>query len=104
MVSVVFDAQSLSNQIYSPIDDTNEINKSNNEDITLPYGTGIAGYVAATGVALNIANAYEVSFFFFLILIVIHANGFRMRDLIVQLIKKLDIRQKVFYVYQYLTN
>lgn len=90
LVSVVFDAQSLGKQIISSNTDTNvTVNDNNNstdlkndrlnsngssnesklaidsvnnasERIKLPYGIGIAGYVASTGVPLNIPNAYLV--------------------------------------------
>lgn len=61
LVSVVFDAQSLNKQISS-----NEVIKQSicnddtksNEQIKLPYGIGIAGYVASTGLPLNITDAY----------------------------------------------
>jgi hypothetical protein len=70
LVSVVFDEQSLGKQILSPNDESKSIikplispgedilNTCQSEQIKLPYGIGIAGYVASTGIALNIPNAY----------------------------------------------
>ena len=71
LVSVVFDAKS--NEKLSPgSNEEEEMNNfvnhqdnffNNNSEIKLPYGMGIAGIVAATGVPLNISDAYKDSRF-----------------------------------------
>lgn len=55
LISLVFDAQSTnsSKQSFTAACDIE------NEKIRIPYGKGIAGYVAATGQALNIQDAYQ---------------------------------------------
>lgn len=71
---MVFDAQSLKNSTES-IDSnrnstdgesffTDNANMLNFDQIKFPYGIGIAGYVASTGVALNIQDAYMVKTFY----------------------------------------
>jgi transcriptional regulator with GAF, ATPase, and Fis domain len=65
LVSVVFDAKSnekLRNDdknIFSQDNVCNSDNNSINNEIKLPYGMGIAGIVAATGISLNISDAYK---------------------------------------------
>lgn len=62
LVSVVFDAQSSSSLLDLPNEASKSFDlpndESNYEQIKIPYGEGIAGYVAATGHSLNISNAY----------------------------------------------
>jgi hypothetical protein len=67
LLSIVFDAQSLSqhNQqttVKTTDDETCDADQSNIdcEQIKIPYGVGIVGHVALTGLPLNIENAYEV--------------------------------------------
>lgn len=66
LVSVVFDAKSnslnkgVNYAIRSSADSDalNEDEEEDNEQIKIPYGKGIAGYVASTGETLNIPDAY----------------------------------------------
>ncbi len=66
LISVVFDAQS-SNSIKQKDpegeNDTKSSESDIDEQIKIPYGKGIAGYVASTGVTLNIQDAYQDSRF-----------------------------------------
>jgi uncharacterized protein YigA (DUF484 family) len=67
LISVVFDAKSK-NKRLSPSSDNETAAAANadddfNEQIKIPYGRGIAGYVASTGLALNIQDAYADSRF-----------------------------------------
>ncbi|CAF0952498.1 unnamed protein product [Brachionus calyciflorus] len=64
LVSVVFDAKSNSlNKLLTSyaIDNMDEdfIEEEDGEQIKIPYGKGIVGYVASTGESVNIADAYN---------------------------------------------
>lgn len=60
LISVVFDAQSNNMNYSSTSGASNESDNTINYDkIKIPYGKGIAGYVAATGETLNIPDAYK---------------------------------------------
>jgi dual 3',5'-cyclic-AMP and -GMP phosphodiesterase 11 len=60
LISVVFDAQSNNMNYSSTSSTSNESSNAINYDkIKIPYGKGIAGYVAATGETLNIPDAYK---------------------------------------------
>lgn len=41
-----------------------KVSMERSEEISIPYGTGIVGFVAKTGECVNIADAYAVSIFF----------------------------------------
>ncbi len=64
LISVVFDAQSSNSIKHESYDDSgdNQTDSSESEideQIRIPYGKGIAGYVASTGETLNIQDAYR---------------------------------------------
>jgi dual 3',5'-cyclic-AMP and -GMP phosphodiesterase 11 len=66
LISVVFDAKSKSSHSSSFIDESVAAafaGRDEDEQIRIPYGVGIAGYVAATKQALNIEDAYSDSRF-----------------------------------------
>jgi dual 3',5'-cyclic-AMP and -GMP phosphodiesterase 11 len=50
LVSTVFDVNA-----ESKVEDLDDL-----EEIRVPWGTGVVGYVAEKGETVNIANAYEV--------------------------------------------
>lgn len=69
LISVVFDAKSKDKSLLRSSEDidegadsqqtnSNSKNDDSNEQIKIPYGKGIAGYVASTGQPLNIPDAY----------------------------------------------
>lgn len=63
LVSVVFDAKSKGKAKSGMSDHQQQNDGFLNEPIKIPYGSGIAGYVAATGQSLNIPDAYADSRF-----------------------------------------
>lgn len=67
LISVVFDAKSKGSKSKGSssktTNDDTTAQANNDETIKIPYGSGIAGYVAATGQSLNISDAYTDSRF-----------------------------------------
>ncbi|RNA39713.1 dual 3 -5 -cyclic-AMP and -GMP phosphodiesterase 11 isoform X1, partial [Brachionus plicatilis] len=64
LVSVVFDAKSkclnkfVKNYAFDSLDE-GSIDEDDGEQIKIPYGKGIVGYVASTGESVNIIDAYS---------------------------------------------